>query len=101
MVGERTRAGTELTRNGSVEGGAVDNILLDTGCSRTLVHQEWVPRGRMLDREGLAIRCVHGDTVLYPITLLQDVVGMRTMEVRGAVDCTRGCTAGNRCSRTS
>ena len=55
----------------------------------------------MLDREGLAIRCVHGDTVLYPITLLQDVVGMRTMEVRGAVDCTRGCTAGNRCSRTS
>ena len=32
MVGERTRAGTELTRNGSVEGRAVDNILLDTGC---------------------------------------------------------------------
>ena len=84
-VGEPTRTGTELTRKGSVEGRAVDNILLDTGCSRTLVHQEWVPRDRMLDREAVAIHCAHGDTVLYLVALLQVVVGTRTMEVRAAV----------------
>ena len=54
--------GTELTRRGAVEGRAVDNILLDTGYSRTLVHQELVPRGKKLEREAVAIRCVHGDT---------------------------------------
>ena len=84
-VGEQTRTGTELTRKGSVEGKAVNNILLDTGCSRTLVHQELVPRSKMLDGEAVAIRCAHGDTVLYPVALLQVVVGTRTMEVRAAV----------------
>ena len=69
-VGEQTRTSTELTRKGSVEGRAVDNILLDTGCSRMLVHQEWVPRDRMLDGEAVAIRCAHGDTELYPVALL-------------------------------
>ena len=84
-VGEQTRTGTELTRKGSVEGKAVDHILLDTGCSRTLVHQELVQRSKMLDGEAVAIRCAHGDTVLYPVALLQVVVGTRTMEVRAVV----------------
>ena len=84
-VGEQTRTGTELTKKGSVEGRAVDNILLDTGCSKTLMHQEWVPRDRMLDGEAVAIRCAHGDTVLYLVALFQVVVGTRTMEVRAAV----------------
>ena len=84
-MGEQTRTSTELTRKGSVEGRAVDNILLDTGCLRTLVHQEWVSRGRMLDGEAVAIRCAHEDTVLYLVALLQVVVGTRTMEVRAAV----------------
>ena len=34
-VGEPTKTGTELTRKGSLEGRAVDNILLDTGCLRS------------------------------------------------------------------
>ena len=42
-VAEPTMTGTELTRKGSVEGRAVDNTFLDTGCSRMLMHQEWVP----------------------------------------------------------
>ena len=42
----------------------------------------------MLGREAVAICCVHGDTVLYPVALLQVVVGMRTMEVRAAVSKT-------------
>ena len=77
--------GTELTRKGAVEGRAVDNILLDTGCSRTLVHQELVPRGKMLEGEAVAIRCAHGDTVLYPLASLQVVVGTKSIQVRAAV----------------
>ena len=77
--------GTDLTREGSVEGKPVDKILLDTGCSRTLVHQKLVPRSKLLEGEAVAICCAHGDTVLYPVALLQVVVGTRTMKVRAAV----------------
>ena len=42
----------------------------------------------MLDGEAVAIRCAHGDTVLYPVALLQNVIGTRTMEVRAAVSKT-------------
>lgn len=63
----------------------MDNILLDTGCSRMLVHQEWVSRDRMLDGEAVAIRCAHGYTVLCTVALLQIVGGTRTMEVNAVV----------------
>ena len=49
------------------------------------MHQELILRSKMLDGEAVAIRCAHWDTVLYPVALLQVVVGMRTMEVRAAV----------------
>ena len=75
----------ELKRSGAVEGTAVDNILLDTGCSRTLVRQELVPRSKMLEGEAVAIYCAHGDTVLYPLALVQMVVDGRNMEVKAAV----------------
>ena len=73
---------SELKRSGAVEGTAVDNILLDTGCSRTLVRQELVPRRKIVEGEAVAIRCANGDTVLY---LVQMVVDGRDMEVNAAV----------------
>ena len=36
-----------VVKPGMVEGHAVDNILLDTGCSRTLVHRKLVPDRKM------------------------------------------------------
>ena len=42
-------------------------------------------RSKMLDGEAVAIHCAHGDTVLYPVALLQVAVGTRSMEVRAAV----------------
>lgn len=67
--------GTELTKSEAVEGRAVENILLDAGCSRMLVHQGLVPRGKMLEGEAVTICCAHGDTVLYLSASLQVVVG--------------------------
>ena len=45
-----------IMRSGTVEGKYVKNILLDTGCSRTLVHQKLVPEEVFL--EGKLLRCV-------------------------------------------
>ena len=48
-----------------VEGKAVDDIMLDTGCSRTMVRGDLVPREKLLEGRGAVVRCAHGDTVLY------------------------------------
>ena len=44
--GERSMEGCNMSRGGSVEGQAVKSILLDTGCSKTLVRRDLVPEGR-------------------------------------------------------
>ena len=38
-----------VAKTGSVEGTAVSNILLDTGCSRTLVRKDLVPKEKRLE----------------------------------------------------
>ena len=45
-----------IMRSGTVEGKYVKNILLDTGCSMTLVHQKLVSEEVFL--EGKLLRCV-------------------------------------------
>lgn len=57
-----------VIKPGAVEGKPVKNILLDTGCSRTMVKRELVPEENILQGEAVAIRCAHGDTVLVPIS---------------------------------
>ena len=34
---------------GSIEGTAVNDILLDTGCSRTLVQKDFIPKKKLLE----------------------------------------------------
>ncbi len=43
------------------------DILLDTGCSRTLVRSDLASADKLLEGEAVTIRCAHGDTVLYPL----------------------------------
>eukprot|EP00731_Ephydatia_muelleri_P002368 Em0001g2368a len=61
----RNFAGSKLCQKGLVEGRKVSRILLDTGCSRTMVNQKCVPSDKILDGKMVSIRCVHGDTRLY------------------------------------
>ena len=49
---------------GSVEGKQVEDILLDTGCSRTLVKSSLVPKEKLLN-EWVEITCAHGKSVKY------------------------------------
>ena len=52
-----------VVKSGMVEGKKVEDNLLDTGCSRTMVHQKLVAKEKIHDVDVVAIRCIHGDTV--------------------------------------
>ena len=61
-----------VTQRGTVESTNVQDIILDTGCSRTLVRKELVPPIKWLEDKAVTcmIKCAHGDTVMYPLALL-------------------------------
>ena len=63
--------GPEIFWPGKLEGIQVRDIILDTGCSRTLVHKDLLSKDNLLAGEAVAIRCAHGDTVLYPLAQVQ------------------------------
>ncbi len=70
-----------VPRPGTVEGTQVPDVLLDTGCSRTLLRRDLVPAEKILEGEGVAIRC----TVRYPLAKVQVQINGHTMEVEAAV----------------
>lgn len=76
-----------MYRSGTVEGTLVTDILLDTGCTRTLVRRELVPREKILDGE-VAIRCAHGDTTRYKLAQVQVTVGEKQFQVEAGVSDT-------------
>ena len=80
------RQGTKC--HGVVEGRYVSDILLDTGCSRTLIRKELVPAKKVQEGYVVTIRCAHGDTVLYPLANVKLEVGGREVEVEAAISDT-------------
>ena len=76
-----------VCRNGTVEGRYVEDIILDTGCTRTLVHQDLIPRDMETHGE-VIIRCAHGDEVSYPVAEVEITVGDRIMQVEAGVSHT-------------
>ena len=72
-------------RVGLVEGREVKDIVLDTGCSRTIVHHSLVPEKKLLTGEAVTIRCAHGDCVLYPLANVDLVVDGVPLMVEAAV----------------
>ena len=84
--GESKRSGG-VFRSGTVDGSPVTDILLDTGCTRTMVHEKLIPRRRKTSGE-VVIRCAHGDEVSYPLTEVQITVDGRTFTVEAGVSHT-------------
>ncbi len=74
-----------ITRVGLVEGRTVSDIVLDTGCSRTMVHNKLVDKSKYLEGEAATIRCVHGDTALYPLAEVVLELDNRPLTVVAAV----------------
>ena len=56
-----------MKRRGMVEGTEVHDMVIDTGCSRTMVRQNLVPDNKMKAGEDIMVRCAHGDIVKYPL----------------------------------
>ena len=84
-AGARRKSAGGLYRKGSVEGRQVEGILLDTGCARTMVRKELVPAEKILMGDAVTIRCAHGDTVLYPLAVLELEVDGISIPVEAAV----------------
>ena len=74
-----------VRRCGLVEGQEVQDILLDTGCTRTMVHADLVPPEKILEGDTVTIKCAHGDIVLYPLANVDLEVDGRRVSVEAAV----------------
>ena len=72
-------------RSGLVVKTRVKDIVLDTGCTRTMVRRDLVPEDKLLEGEAVAVWCAHGDTVLYPLAEVEMELGGDRMAVTAAV----------------
>ena len=70
---------------GRVEGREILDKLLDTGCSRTMVHRRVVPGEKISEGDTVTIWCAHGNTVLYPLADLEIEVDGFNFTVEAAV----------------
>ena len=84
-AGQGVRRSRELLCRGEVEGHRVDDIQLDTGCSKTVVRGDLVDKKKILEGESVMIQCAHGDTVSYPLAKVKVVVRGRVVMVEAAV----------------
>ena len=75
----------EVQHTGRVEGCWVGDILLDTGCSRTLVKRHLVPDGKLLEGQSTTIRCAHEDTVTYLLAQVDLEIEGQAISVVAAV----------------
>ena len=74
-----------MARVGLVEGVAVSDIMLDMGCSRTMVPSELVPEDWIIPGEAVTVKCAHGDMVLYPLAVVTLTLEGVTITAKAAV----------------
>ena len=83
FCGEAGQSG--IYRKGVFEGKSVSDILLNTGCSRTMILKDLVPASRYLEGDAVTIRCAHGDITLYPLADIRMEVDGLSIQVEAAV----------------
>ena len=83
---ERRRAGGRpMYKAGKVEGQEVTDILLDTGCSRTMVRRNLVAMEKVIVGKVATITCAHGDTKLHPLALVEVELDGAHIQVEAAL----------------
>ena len=80
--------GESMTRCGCVQGVEVTDILLDTGCTQTMVRGDLVSQDQLIEGEAATIRCVYGDNVLYSLADVTINLEGFNLTVRAAVSKT-------------
>ena len=74
----------EIVVRGKVDGQEVDDILVDTGCARTLVLKSLVVPSKLTGGE-MSVRCAHGDVSRYPIAEVKITIQGESHVVRVGV----------------
>ena len=73
---------------GEVDGHLVQDIQLDTGCSRTVVRSDLVDKMKTIGGETVTIQCAHGDITTYPVATVEIQVNGKQIVVEAAVSDT-------------
>ena len=68
-----------------IEGSVLSNVILDTGCSQTMVWQDLVPSRQKMVSEAVTVRCAHGDTALYALAEVEMELECVKLNVKVAV----------------
>ena len=74
-----------MYKAGKVEGQEVTDILLDTGCSRTMVRRNLVAMEKVIVGKVTTITCAHGDTKLHPLALVEVELDGAHIQVEAAL----------------
>ena len=74
--GTKEAAWKDVCLPGTVEGSKT-KILLDTGCSRTMVSSRLVPLEKYVNGKGVSVRCAHRDIYFYPLAQVE--IGVKDM----------------------
>ena len=74
----------EYRVQGKVEGKQVE-LLLDTGCSKSLIDASLVPPEKIQQGECVSMQCAHGDWKSYPTAIVDVDVGGKTYTLKAAV----------------
>ena len=83
--------------SGFMEVNNVLDTVLDTWCSRTMVRRDVVPTTKMLD-DAVMVQCAHGDTVAYPLAVVELTVDGLPLTVEAALSAYSGATR-TRCAQ--
>ena len=59
--------------------------LLDTGCSRTVVHEYLVPKEKVVYNKRVSLRCAHGDLVEYSTAEVEVLINGKLYHVNACV----------------
>ena len=73
---------------GAVEGQLLNDIALDTGCSRTLVRSDLLREKDFSQGETVTVQCAHGDVVTYPLVKVEVEVEGQALTVEAAMSDT-------------
>ena len=68
-----------------MEGQFVEDIVLDTGCSRTLVRGDLVSKENLILGRAITVQCAHGDVVMYPVASVEIEIQGNTFTVEAGV----------------
>ena len=76
-----------VLRSGFVEGNKVQDIVLDTGCSRTMIRSGLIPTTKLLD-DAVMVQCAYGDTAAYHLAVVELTVDGLPLTVKATLSDT-------------